>query len=317
MKRFATSVTALAVAGAMSLAVMPAAAAQSASYGSSYSIEGIAGSLENYNKLSEGLKAEINLAIQAGDLMKLVELKIKADAELAAKAEGETASEKDTDNAVANAGSTEKAGAAASLLSSGASDTTKKPTTDTKAADANINGNVTAGSTGATLPQDLSTSIEGALETGSSAKPTTTTRENETGSSANLDARTILGFTGLTLALLSFGGILSSEGGANLGSTAGSSGSSDTSTEGSSAAAKGSSAKPEAPKGDIEGGAKGDVRGVANGGPAPTGEVKGVGPQKRGVLAETGDNTAAQLLAGVLLALIAAGGFAARRKFAA
>ncbi|MEJ5998720.1 LPXTG cell wall anchor domain-containing protein [Corynebacterium sp. H130] len=315
MKRIATSVTALAVAGAMTLAVLPAAQAESTTNGSSfsYSIEGIAGSLQQFSKLSPELQAEIRAAIEAQDLLKLVQLKVRVDAELA-KIE---AAEQGTNAADAKA--TSGSSALSSVLADGIS---VKETTSATA--------TTAATTVSSAPTSTSASASATAEAGSSAnkivenltagssskadstavtptaEPASSSDEITAGSSAiskaDINWEAALGFGGLALAALSFGSMLSSDGqGSSNGSSAGSSEKKETKKE---------EVKKEH-KAEGKGGLEGEV--AAKGKDAKHGDVAGAG--KRGVLAATGDNTAARAIAGILLALIAVAGFVARRKF--
>lgn len=315
MKRFATSVTALAVAGAMSLSVLPAAQAQAGS-SFSYTIEGIAGSVQQFAKLSPELQAEIRAAIDAQDLLKLVQLKLRADAELAslqAAANGATGAAA----TVKPADTSSPAGAAAlsSVLTNGAGNNNASATASaTASASASATttpapapaANAATGSStgGANTAANAAASAAANAATGSSSNGTNTGANGtaNTGSSSNLlgnmDARTILGLTGVTMAVLSFGGLLSS----------GDHGSSANGNTGSSGNGKQEEKKQETKKSDGRG--EGAAQGKKD---QKQGDV--AGKSKRGVLAATGDNTAARALAGILLALIVGGAFAARRKF--
>lgn len=314
MKRIATSVTALAVAGAMTLAVLPAAQAESTTNGSSfsYSIEGIAGSLQQFSKLSPELQAEIRAAIEAQDLLKLVQLKVRVDAELA-KIE---AAEQGTDAADAKAAS--GSSALSSVLADGISTRETTAATSTSTA-ATVPAAPTSTSVSASATAEAGSSANKIVENltaGSSSKadstvtptaePASSSDEITAGSSAiskaDINWEAALGFGGLALAALSFGSMLSSDGqGSSNGSSAGSSEKQEPKKE---------EVKKEH-KAEGKGGLEGEV--AAKGKDSKHGDVAGVG--KRGVLAATGDNTAARAIAGILLALIAVAGFVARRKF--
>lgn len=343
MKRFATSITALAVAGAMSLSVLPAAQAQNAGSSFSYSIEGIAGSLQQFAKLSPELQAEIRAAIEAQDLLKLVQLKLRVDAELAAQqaaAEGKTGAEAEvkvpavsspagssalasvvTDGASGNKQQTGQANGQAQAGSSasntvdkivnGSSTTTKDTTTNDTTTDANANAKAEAGSS---VSNTVDKIVNGSSTT---AEGTETTDKKETGSSVNLlgniDARTILGITGVTLAVLSFGGLLSSDG---AGSSEGSSAKEEKKQEETKKeeTKKEEKKTEETKKEEVKQEARGAVEAESKGVQAKQDNVAG---KKRGVLAATGESMTVPALAGLLLALVAAAGFVARRKFAA
>lgn len=323
MKRFATSVTALALAGAMSLTFVPAASAQSTATSSGYSIESIAGSMAQFYKLSGGLQAEIREALEKGDVLKLVELKARADAELA----GQTGANA-TGNAALNALSSPATAPQAEVRTDGKIERTitggtnaagnlgssapqTEVRTDGKIERTITGGTNTAGNLGSSVPKVDVPNVDINAVTGSSGT-TTTTNTNRSlnltaGSSEDggLSVRTILGITGLTLAGLSFGSMLSSEGGANLGS------SSNTNTEKKETGGNGGRVGGEVAAG--HGGNQGKAGEVAAGHPKKGDVAAG----KRGVLAATGNNTAARALAAVLFLLVlGAAGVAVRRKFA-
>ncbi|QGU01832.1 hypothetical protein CKALI_04770 [Corynebacterium kalinowskii] len=348
MKRFATSVTALAVAGAMSLSVLPAAQAQTAGSSFSYSIEGIAGSLQQFAKLSPELQAEIRAAIEAQDLLKLVQLKLRVDAELAAQqavADGKTGAEVEVKAPAMSSHS--GSSALASVIADGASSNKTQPTTGNTAGGeakaevgssaSSVADKITSGSSsrteGAETKGETGSSASSAVDnvvSGSSAKTegTETGDQKESGSSANLlgniDARTILGLTGVTLAVLSFGGLLSSDSnGSSSGSSDGSSAKDETKKDETKKeetkkeeTQKGETKKEDTTKGEAtKGVAKQEVRGgVAAESQQKQGEVAA---KKRGVLAATGESMSIRVLAGIALMLVLAAGFVARRKFAA
>ncbi|MFV8380941.1 hypothetical protein [Corynebacterium hindlerae] len=329
MKRFATSVTALALAGAMSLTFVPAASAQSTATSSGYSIESIAGSMAQFYKLSGGLQAEIREALEKGDVLKLVELKARADAELAgqtgANATGNAAlnalsspatapqTEVRTDGKIERTitGGTNTAG----NLGSSAPQTEVR--TDGKIERTITGGTNTAGNLGSSVPKVDVPNVDINAVTGSSGTTTNTTTTTNTNRSLNLTAgssedgglnvRTILGITGLTLAGLSFGSMLSSEGGANLGS------SSNTTTNAEKKENGGNGGRVGGEVAAGHGGNQGKAGEVAAGHPKKGDVAAG----KRGVLAATGNNTAARALAAVLfLLVVGAAGVVVRRKFA-